>query len=62
MLYNLQALKEYTGFEQEARVISWLDDNGIKWRKGKGGQPLTTLTQIDASLNEENDWELDHGR
>ncbi len=49
-LYNLEALKEWTGFDQRARVIRWLDENGIKWHKGKGGQPLTTLTQIDASF------------
>lgn len=65
MLYNLQALKDYTGFEQEARIIAWLNYCGIKWVKGKGGQPLTTLTWINAAFGdsqEDDDWELAHGR
>ena len=62
MLYNLQALMNYTGFTREADVKSWLEECGIKWWRGKGGQPLTTLTQIDAGLSEEKNWDLDHGR
>ena len=49
-LYNLESLKEWSGFDQEARVIAFLNEKGIRWYAGKGGQPCTTQAQIDASF------------
>ena len=59
MLYNLEALQEFTGWDHESRIIIWLEENRIRWFKGKDGQPITTLTQIDASFGESTEVEFD---
>ena len=52
-LINAQQLKEWTGFDQEKRIIAWLNEHHIAWWAGKGGQPCTTEAQINASLGGE---------
>ena len=49
-LHNFESLSAWLGFEQEARVIAWLNLHNIAWWPGKGGQPCTTQAQIDASF------------
>lgn len=54
MLVNYDNLKTWSGYDQEKRVIAWLDLHGVSWWPGKGGQPCTTEAQINASLNGEH--------
>lgn len=63
MLVNTDKLKDWLGYEQEARVIDWLDEHHIKWWPGKGGQPCTTEAQINGSFNgAPGEVEFDDGR
>lgn len=54
MLHNAASLGAWLGFTQEKRIITWLDEHGVKWWEGQGGQPCTTQAQIDASFGEDN--------
>jgi len=62
MLLNSDNLKTWLGYDQEARVIAWLNEHSIRWWPGKGGQPCTTEAQINASFNGEHEVEFDDGR
>ena len=53
-LVNTEQLRVWTGFEQEKRIIAWLNEHKISWWPGKGGQPCTTQAQIDASFGGTN--------
>ncbi len=63
MLLNTDNLKSWLGYDQEARVIAWLNEHGVKWWPGKGGHPCTTEAQIDASFNDQHqEVEFEDGR
>jgi hypothetical protein len=50
---TIEELREWTGYEQEARIVAWLDQHGVNWWRGKDGRPCTTWTAINASLQGE---------
>lgn len=49
-LVSLEQLRQWLDYKQQAHVIRWLDENGVRWTTGRDGQPVTTCTQINAAL------------
>ncbi|MCW7556442.1 hypothetical protein NX722_28645 [Endozoicomonas gorgoniicola] len=53
-------LKDWTGFKQQKPLIDFLIENNIPFARGKGGEIITTINQIDTTLSgkkkEEWDW------
>mgnify|MGYP001300318468 CR=1 FL=1 len=47
MIVKSEELKAATGYEREADIIRCLKENGIKYYRGKNGQPWTTLNFIE---------------
>ncbi|WP_062266970.1 hypothetical protein [Endozoicomonas arenosclerae] len=53
-------LKAWTGHKQQKNLLDFLISNNIPFARGKGGEVITTINQIDSALgskkNEEWDW------
>lgn len=43
-------LLEWTGYKRPADLENWLKENRIPYRKGKGGELVTTQAAVDAAL------------
>jgi arsenate reductase-like glutaredoxin family protein len=50
MLVNHQQLREYAECSQQAKLIEWLIENGIKFTLNRKGKPVTTIEQINKAL------------
>ena len=49
-LVNLDRLRAWLSYERRDAVIRWLDENGVRYRRGKNGDPVTTLAAINAAM------------
>ena len=53
-------LKDWTGFKQQKLLIDFLIENNIPFFRGKGGEVITTIQQIDSTMgakkNESWEW------
>jgi len=51
---NLQSI---SGYREVREVVAWLENNQVRYRRGKFGRPWTTLTALDKvlGLNDELD-------
>lgn len=52
MLINCGNLKDWLGYKQQADVERWLTEHGIRFWRGRGGEPVTTLEEIDRRLRD----------
>lgn len=43
-------LLAWTGYKRPADLEKWLKDNRIPYRRGRGGELLTTQAAVDAAL------------
>lgn len=41
-MWDATKLKQFSGYEQPARIIRWLQDNGIPFILNKDREPVTT--------------------
>jgi len=58
LLSNTQ-LREKLNSKQDAQIIRWLNERGIRWDKDTKGRPVTTLGQIEKYLEKETHAEVD---
>lgn len=49
-LLNSEQLSAWCGYSRAADIERWLRENGIPWRRGKQGEPCTTLAAVTQSL------------
>ncbi len=50
LLVNHHQLMEFADCKQQARLIEWLMENGIKFTLNRKGKPVTTTEQINNAL------------
>ena len=50
MLVNHHQLMEYSDCKQQAKLVEWLMENGIKFTLNRKGKPVTTTEQINNAL------------
>lgn len=50
MLLKTEQLSDWCGYTRKADIERWLRENGIAWRRGKGGEICTTLQAVNESL------------
>lgn len=48
-------LLEWTGFRRPGDLEKWLRENGVPYRRGRGGRLITTQAAVDAVLIGGND-------
>lgn len=50
-LLNKAQLKQWTGIEQDAALLRWLDDSpAIPYKRTKGGEILTTVEAVTQAI------------
>jgi hypothetical protein len=50
-LVTFEDLKRWSGYKGKAKIIKWLQNNGIAHTIGRSGAPMTTQTAIDKRLS-----------
>jgi exonuclease V gamma subunit len=58
LLSNTQ-LRDKLNSKQDAQIIRWLNERGIRWDRDTKGRPVTTLGQIEKHLEKETHAEVD---
>lgn len=58
MLLNTEQLSRWCGYTRKADIERWLRENGIAWRRGKGGEICTTLDAVNESLHKRKPTEV----
>jgi len=59
MLISNAELKEKLGTKQDAQVIRWLTENGIRWMRDAKKRPITTTDEIQRRLRKDSGDEVD---
>mgnify|MGYP005863475931 FL=1 len=51
-LLTQQDIAAWLGYqpEQTARIRAWLDENGVRYRLGKGGRVCTTMEALNSAI------------